>query len=452
MPKLTVPAIAKYTPAAQRREIRDELGAHLYFVIEAKPKNKNVSAGRSWAMRFRRPDGRTARLWLGGYTEEETTDDPVRGAVLSLRQARQLSNKIDAMLAKGIDVVEDFKTAKREQQSAQQTKIANAFGAAVIEYVADHRTRRWQQLPRRWKRDARVLGLAYPHDCTDPESVEPEIIPGSLADTWGNKPISDITGDDIHRVVDDARTKGIPGLGRRGKRSESRSRKLYGGLAGFFKWAHRKKRRINSNPCADVDRPAPATKRPRYLSVDEIRWFWQACDKIEPPFRQAVRLLLLSGQRLNEVAGMRDGELDTIWTIPGGRTKNHREHKVHLPPLIRDQIASVPRIDGTDYVFTTTGRSPISGWSKTKGRLDTAMQVIAAKEKGTFRPWQFHDLRRTLSTHMNEQLGVDPFIVEAILNHMKPGIEAVYNRAEFLAKRKKALERWCAYVQKNIKR
>src|SRR5262245_13115751 len=184
MPRLTVPTLAKYTAGPHRREIRDELGPNLYFVIEAKPKSKNVPAGRSWAMRFRRPDGRTARLWLGGYTEEETTDEPIRGSVLSLRQARQLSNKIDAQLAKGIDVVEEFKPAKRKQQTAQQTKVANAFGTAVVEFVADHRTRRWEQRPRRWKEEARYLGLAYPADCKDPDDAEPEIIPKSLADTW----------------------------------------------------------------------------------------------------------------------------------------------------------------------------------------------------------------------------------------------------------------------------
>src|SRR5262249_13520276 len=147
--------------------------------------------GRSWAMRFRRPDGRTARLWLGGYTEEETTDEPVRGSVLSLRQARQLSNKIDAQLAKGIHVVEEFKTAKPRKQTEQQAKVANAFGAAIIEYIVAHRTRKWRERPRRWKEEARLLGLAYPADCKDPEDIEPEIIPGGLANIWRSKPISD---------------------------------------------------------------------------------------------------------------------------------------------------------------------------------------------------------------------------------------------------------------------
>jgi integrase len=160
------------------------------------------------------------------------------------------------------------------------------------------------------------------------------------------------------------------------------------------------------------------------------------------PFGAALKLLLLTGARLNEVSDMTRAELndDGVWSISGARTKNKRPHIVPLPPLARDILEHVPRIEGT-FVFTTNGRSPISGWSKIKERLDELM--------GDPPHWRLHDLRRTAATTMAE-IGVMPHIVEAALNHIsgaKASVAGVYNRAAYAPEKKAALERWAAHIE-----
>jgi integrase len=113
---------------------------------------------------------------------------------------------------------------------------------------------------------------------------------------------------------------------------------------------------------------------------------------------------------------------------------------VPLPPLAREIVAQLPRIDGGRFVFSIDGRGPITGWSRTKAKLDAAMGAP---------PWRLHDLRRTAATGMAE-LGIAPHIVEAVLNHIsgaKAGVAGTYNRAAYAPEKKAALERWAAHVE-----
>jgi integrase len=132
-------------------------------------------------------------------------------------------------------------------------------------------------------------------------------------------------------------------------------------LSKLFSWLveHRK---IAINPAVGMYKPKAPQARDRVLSEAEITWFWQACDTLGEPSASLLKLLLLTGCRRGEVAGMMPGELSedgTIWTIPGARTKNGRQHVVYLPPLAREIIDAVSRVEGkAGYLFTTTGRSP----------------------------------------------------------------------------------------------
>ena len=157
--------------------------------------------------------------------------------------------------------------------------------------------------------------------------------------------------------------------------------------------------------------PSAPSSRDRVLSNSEIRSFWAACETLPGPSGSVLRLLLIAGARLNEIARLRWEEVSddlSIITIPGERTKNSRALVVPLPPLARQLIANRDR-DGT-FVFTTTGGiTPISSWSDVKRRLDAAM--------GNVSPWVLHDLRRSATTHMAE-IGIQPHIIEAILNHV----------------------------------
>ena len=141
------------------------------------------------------------------------------------------------------------------------------------------------------------------------------------------------------------------------------------------------------------------------------------------------------------------------WSIPASRTKNKRAHVVPLPRQARDLIASV-RVIGTVYVFTTNGTTPVSGWSKTKRRLDEKMMELTAQEKpdAVIPAWAIHDLRRTCATGL-QKLGVRLEVTEAVLNHTsgsRGGIVGVYQRHQYADEKREALERWAECVEKIV--
>jgi integrase len=172
------------------------------------------------------------------------------------------------------------------------------------------------------------------------------------------------------------------------------------------------------------------------------------------PFEGALKVLLLTGQRRNEVGGMRWDELrqendDWQWHLPKERTKNKRAHIVPLASTTLELINREPR--SGPCVFTTTGETPISGWSKIKRKLDDRMVELAREERGekfNLAQWGLHDLRRTTATGM-ANLGIRPDVIEQVINHVsgsRAGVAGIYNRSELLPERRAALERWANHV------
>ena len=125
---LTAASVQKYTATTKRREIPDAKAPGLYLVIQPKP-----SGAKSWALRFRRPNGRPAKMTLGSVdlAERETEDEPVIGGALSLRQARELATKIDRQRARGLDVIEEHKAARERKHAERAHRAANTFGTAA---------------------------------------------------------------------------------------------------------------------------------------------------------------------------------------------------------------------------------------------------------------------------------------------------------------------------------
>jgi len=445
MPKiLTDAAVRKYRGGKTRREIRDGGAQGLFLIVQP-------SGAKSWALRYRRPDGRPAKLTLGPVDfsgKEEPGGEPVIGTPLSLASARALAAEQHRHRKRGIDVAARHVSEKRQKAQASQHAAANTFAALARRHIDEHA----RPHTRRWRDTARLLGLAYLND-----GSEPIMIKGGLADRWHNREVASVNGGDLYGVIDEARRIGIPGLTRRRRNgaSDTQARAMGAALSKLFSWLveHRK---IAVNPAIGMYKPKAPPARDRVLNEAEIKWFWQVCVTLSEPFASLLKLLLLTGCRRGEVAGMMHGELSedgTIWTIPGARTKNGRQHVVYLPSLAREIIAAVPRVGGkAGYLFTTTGKRPVSGWSKIKHRLDTAMLAHARAERGAnaaVREWRLHDLRRTCATGMAE-LGIPPHIIEVSLNHVsghKAGVAGIYNRAEHSAERKAALERWAAHVE-----
>jgi integrase len=446
---LTAAAIKKYKPSKHRRRIRDAFAKSLFLIVEP-------SGTKSWQMRFRTPSGRIAKLTLGrvDFSERELKGDPEIGQSLTLPAARQLAAKVHRRRAGGEDVVAAEKAKKHRDRIQVKERENSTFGRALRDYMREHA----QANNRRWRQTAWLLGLRYAVDAT--KDSNPEEAKDGLAQRWGEKDVRDIDAHDIWQAVDEAKHLGVPGIKARNKGlSEARARALFVSLSALFKWLH-KQRRIAVNPVPGAYHPEAAKARDRVLSADEIRWFWQATEAVDAPrvtgapkpFRPLLRLLLLTGARLNEVAKMCRDELhsDDTWRLPGERTKNKKPHVVPLPPLASELIGTM-REKGEHVFSTNGGRSPVRGWNRMKRRLDAAMLALAKQEKGnkaTIAPWRLHDLRRTAVTGMVE-LGVPPHVVELVMNHIsgtRGGVAGVYNRSEMLPERRAALEHWSARV------
>ena len=368
---LTAAAVEKLKGGGKRREVPDGGCPGLHLVIQP-------GGRKSWALRFRRPDGRTAKLTLGpvDLSGEEVEGDPAVGEPLTLPAARRLAAEIHRERAMGRDVVAARASEKRRRQTESEAANASAFAIVARRFILDHA----KPKTRSWATTARLLGL-------DLLSLEP--VPGGLAERWAKRPVASITAHDVHDLIDEVRRRGIPGLVRRRAKSsqvsDSQARVSLARLSKFFAWAmgHRL---IEKNPCAGVWRPDASPARDRCLSDAEVRWFWLACGSLGWPFGPLLKLLLLTGQRRDEVAGMTRAELSqeisgATWPLAAARTKNKRPHVVALPPAALSLIESAPAIAGkAGYVFTTNGETHVSGWSKTKRRLDAKMLELARAE------------------------------------------------------------------------
>jgi integrase len=201
--------------------------------------------------------------------------------------------------------------------------------------------------------------------------------------------------------------------------------------------------------------------RERALDDAEIKGYWLAADEICRTninmfktgllFGSFFKLLLLTGQRRNEVAGMEWSELDLtegVWTIASHRAKNGKSHIVHLNQLAIDIIKQIPQTH-PKFVFTKTQHSHINGFATTKEKLDSMTLTHLGKE---FPHFTLHDIRRTFTTKLAE-LGVKTDIADRILNHVSGsfgGVKGIYQRYEFLPERKEAMEKWNNYIEQLI--
>lgn len=241
-------------------------------------------------------------------------------------------------------------------------------------------------------------------------------------------------------------------MGERGSPGAAKRALVY--LRKFFKWCAERDL-IAAAPTDRILPPHPEVKRDRVLSIEEVSYLLKALADDGSLFRRLFLILLLTGQRRAEVAGIRWSEIRDLggdqarWEIPGARTKNKQGHIVPLSTEVCDLLAGVPRIG--DLVFTTTGETPVSGFGRAKDRLDIQIgKLRSADGLSTMAAWTLHDLRRTMVTMMNEQRSIPPHIVEAVVNHMsgsaKAGIAGVYNRALYLEERRFALKRWAEFL------
>jgi integrase len=384
--------IRKLPPTDRRLEHPDDRVTGLYLV-------QQESGALSWAVRYR-AHGAPKKFTLGPYP------------AVDLATARRRAQEAIGRVAGGED------PAATKQASRAAVRAARAADADRIDYVVAQFIERHAKIKTRdWRNTERMLTV-------------------DVVGRWGGKRLSQITRADVHAMLDAIaidREKPI-----QANRVFAQFRKLCG-------WAV-SKGIIEKSPCEGVAAPSSETRRDRHLSDDEIRLAWRAFGKVGWPFGPVAKLLLLTGMRRDEVGEGRWSEIDLVartWTLPASRTKNKRTHAVSLSDAAAHVLLALPRIgDKPDgFIFTTTGRTPISGWSRAKLAIDKATGAFVE-------PWTFHDLRRTVATNL-QKLGVKLEVTEAVLNHVsgsRAGVVGIYQRHDWADEKRAALTQWAARV------
>jgi integrase len=230
------------------------------------------------------------------------------------------------------------------------------------------------------------------------------------------------------------------GSTRRGTASAGRTA-AYG--RACFAWAM-KRGMVRNNPFAELPFSTAVTKRDRVLSDEEAAAIWLAAGEAARPYGTIVRLLMLTAQRRDEVAGMTWAEFSDdlmTWTIPGTRTKNGVPHLVPLSQPARELLQGAQKDRRAKLALVLPGErgTPFSGWSKAKSALDTASGVSG---------WWLHDLRRTVATGL-QRLGVRLEVTEAVLNHLsgsRAGVVGIYQRHDWAEEKRSALDAWSAHL------
>jgi len=255
------------------------------------------------------------------------------------------------------------------------------------------------------------------------------LIDRNVMPLWQHRFVSEIKRPDIMHALDEVVDRGSPIAARR----------LHAHLHRFFKWCV-EQGYIEISPMMHLTKPGVETKRDRVLSDEELKALWSETEKLGWPFGTALQLLILTGARRQEIAGLQRSELKgDIIELSVARTKNGKPHIIPLSPPALAILSKVPRVQGSEFIFTTNGRGPVVAWASIKAKLDNELQ---------FPDWRLHDLRRTVATGL-QKLGTPLQVTEAILGHTsgsRGGIVDVYQRYDYGAEKRAALEAWGAHI------
>ncbi len=400
---LTVKSIDAHAAGQSRQELPDALLPGLYLVVQP-------SGMKSWALRYRL-HGRPSKFTLGPYP------------AIGLAKARDLGRAALEGVAAGVDPA----AGRRAQKVAMEQGGGNDFKSVAARFIERYAKQNTREAT--WKEYERLLDV--------------NIVP-----RWRSKPIEAITSADVVALLDGIVDSGTAVLANR----------ILAVIRRLFNWTV-ERGLLDRSPCEKIKAPAAEVSRDRVLADAEIRLIWQACDSQGWPFGPFVKLLLLTGQRRNEVAQATWAEIDIagrLWTIPKERTKNGIAQDVQLSAAALEILNGLPRITAKagdklpGFVFTTSGKSPIAGYSKAKTQIDLVVSRIC-EEQSIDAPerWTFHDLRRTIASGM-ARLGISVVVVEKILNHSGGtlgGVTGVYQRHTFAEERRRALETWATFVE-----
>jgi integrase len=424
--RLTDKSLRKPAPASGQLELWDDLVPGFGLRIAA--------GGARTFFVMKRLNGRLTRRTVGKVpagTEPVASNGEIR-----LAEAREKARQMLAELSGGTD-------PRIRRKTAAVPEEGKTFADVAAAYFSDPAKRGGARLASRAELERKVRV-----DLSE----------------WAERPISEISKADIKSL-----------LAAKRKKAPVSANRLLALIKRIFGWAAIEDL-IPANPAAHIE-GTDEDERDRVLTLTELARVWKGAEALGYPYGPLVKLLILTGQRKAEVAGLSWSEIDgSAWRLPDQRTKRRKGHLVPLSPLALSILADLPRIGTPPALVFTTGKrravkgqkidrnaqpAPVSGWSRLKTRLDRVIAEQQAKaagepldlEKHGLPAWTLHDVRRSVATHLRDEeaMGpdrVDRLTISKILNHAESGITRVYDRYASDPEKRRALEAWAARVER----
>lgn len=390
---------------------------HRYEIYDAKVSNLAVRIGPRnktfyFISRFS-PDGQTVRRAIGAFPQTST------------EEARRVAKEWNGLKDDGIDPA----TKKAEETIQEAIRLRSTFALVVEDYIAF--------LPTRERNRATLEDIAVIRT----NLLDPDRNP------WLNKPISEVTDEDVATLVEAIVNRGL----------RPTAFKVLKMARTFFSWAMQPQRRkligLRFNPITDLTPRAMNLRRKlrtRVLDYLEIRAFLAAMAAMPKPFRDCLFALIHTGQRIGAVSRMRWSHLDLLmktWLIAAGTSKAEEDHVVPLSDAMVEmllRLRSEQSPNHGDFVFSSSnGQFPIRNFSKLKTVFlrDFNGRLPARADGEPPRGWRWHDVRRTVRTHLEPIVGRRE-VAEAAIGHSKGGMDRVYNHYSYKREIRKAFNAW----------
>lgn len=353
-------------------------------------------------------------------------------------QARKRAQELASMVAQGIDPRQlELDTFAAQAEAKRQVEAQARLDSTLL----------FEKVAERWLEDYEIGHRPRSH-AQAKSAIDKHLVPALRG-----KPLPSITRADVQGILN-----GIPA------RQPATRRTVYAYASILFGWALQRGD-IAENPLLTMAKPKAVKARDRVLADDELATIWRATETLRAPLGAFYRVLLLTGQRREEVAGMKWDELDratATWIIPAGRAKNDTTHIVPLSPAVVDELDRLAlakqvkdKINDVDAqrwpksgaVLSIRGGVSLSCFSQAKTLLDAEV-TKARGDDGPMDHWRVHDLRRTMATGF-QRLGIRFEVTEATLNHVsgaKGGVAGIYQRHDWAEEKRTALEAWAKHV------
>lgn len=316
--------------------------------------------------------------------------------------------------------------AKIERERKEAEARDNTFGKAAEEFVADLKLRK--------RRTWHITELGLRREFAN----------------WWDMPVTAITRSMMVKRLDEIkRTRGL-----------FAARHALGAARRIFNWLLDGER--FGLTVSAMDRVRDRTmgidgndlRRTRVLDSGELADLWAVLDEWSYPAGPAIKLLALTGQRLGDVSRAHWSEIDLeagLLTISAERYKSKVGHVVPLSAAAVDILKAVPRIAKSPFVFTTSGRRPMSDVYRQMREIEKAIAKRRKKAgREPMKPFVLHDIRRSVRTRLTADCGVDAHVAELVIGHAKVGLDRIYDQGSYLPQKRDALNRWAEVLERIV--